>query len=789
MNLEPSPDPLQATASTASTSHSPIDSDVALSENGNCTKKVRFSDAKLPNPAIIDNYIASSPIINSVSRKTKARRSLPAPLPRPTTSYIEEVQFTPLVDVLDNRTQRRIRRNRLNEETNSDQNKRADARKDDQIETLRQEVAEKDKTCKDFEMELEERRFLGIEINDEHQGKDSRLKSMEEDLATLRTKLAAYEQAEDNSTLTFSPDHNNLNATDMEDDGDMEIVELTDIGLTQQDVVPDSALGEVTYQPLPSPVEFVLDPVFEQEVCRFEEVVKTLTKQAADAKAALQIVEIELRNLGFTKGSSSPEEILGAIRTAFRQARQELGELLPATDDGLGMDDATNGGFLPYLIQHIRGLVAGFLTERENVGRKEEELALLRGQHKGLLDKLSEMQDRNTRLQNLTQKMDEAMEQRIKDNALLTEGWDSSVDVIKLQEDEIAKLNECVLEMKEKIAEQIVTYDDLGLGFRRAARELEDASLIAASLQEQYNVALEKLRQENADVKRAFEMETSNERLAKERAQNDCNAQQTLIVGLEQRAQELMDLVSGLREQLILAQSYGPTESATRDTVRGILSHKDAVIRGLEGRIIGLDLRLSTEQHMLEAVAVSYAERYDEHEAFKLKTADDYSALQTSSKNEMEELQAQIEHLEWSLSNSEDRCMETEEQVGKETRECEDRFTALDEQIEELRGEVEYLKEENAELERAKLSLEQRVSHEAYQMLEFQNQATANVVKLNANIAAQEPRYRQLQQDSAERETALRKELASRDDQVHELGKIVSEIHGRLSSGDSERLT
>jgi hypothetical protein len=572
MSLQPSPGPLQADAGC---SPLPIDSAIALSENGTRNKKVRFSNARLPNPGIIDSHNASSPIINAVSKKTKPCRPLTARLRRPTSSYTEEVQFTPLAEALDNRTERRMWRDRLSEEINSiGQSKRADVRKDQQLEILRQEIAEKDKVCKDFEMKLEQRH-------------------------------------------------------------DMEIIELADIGLTQQDVVPDSALGVVTYQPLPSPVTVVLDPVFERQVRNFEEVVKTLTNQVVDAKAALQIVEIELRSLGFTEGDCSSGEILRAIRTAFRQSRLELGELLPCPDDVLnGLNDQTNGVFLTYLLQQIRRLVAE-LTERETFGREEEELALLRGQHKGLLGKLSETQDINARLNN----------------------------IINLQEDEITKLDAYILEIMNKIDEQIVAYEKLGLGFERAARELEEATNLAENLQEEHDAALEKLCQETADAKEAFETETSNERLAKEKAQNDVDAKQTMIFDLEQGAEEMRHLVAGLREQLVDARNYGAAENTQREAILTLLNDKDETISSLEASLLRagnqanmLRLNILAEQAMLEQVAINFVERDDRYQADKLKAAEDYSTLQTTSQKEINDLQGKIDHLQWSVSNYESRC-------------------------------------------------------------------------------------------------------------------------------------
>src|SRR5438105_13897039 len=87
---------------------------------------------------------------------------------------------------------------------------------------------------------------------------------------------------------------------------------------------------------------------------RFESAIASLAREAADAKAALQILSIELQCLGFADPEAGSDAVLQAIRISFREARAQLEYLLP----GGTPTNLENGELLAALTNHIKGLMA-----------------------------------------------------------------------------------------------------------------------------------------------------------------------------------------------------------------------------------------------------------------------------------------------------------------------------------------------------------------------------------------------------------------------------------------------
>ncbi|KAJ5641676.1 hypothetical protein N7490_005676 [Penicillium lividum] len=422
----------------------------AVSTPKKSRKRVRFSD---PGPRLLDHDSCSTGLTPAMQRtsfdaglpgsgdrtpsRKARRRSAPTPRfrrsfdplePFDETSSERVVQFTPLRQILDTRTKRRIRRIGLSDETNRIQREKREVatfektlatliRERDnlqqQLTSLKQSWETPEDQLPSYESfwmssqvrarEVEEQTTLlcdGVSVTS-HRSLDERVSSVENDGDTFmlnesaiissnspvfRSRRNIHPPSPERLGLFDGPDDDATVQTLLEnthEDTDMqtltldleaarnEKLDLFNACRSQMSTLENSELGE-SLRKLSPPPDFV------------ENILATLTaalSRASDATKTLEGISQECSSLGFS--GNSMDDVLSDIRSQFRSARLELERAVPGetADAPLGDGKAT----LCALVERVKSLAKELGSERKyHHGSLSREKAL-RGQFDNLL--------------------------------------------------------------------------------------------------------------------------------------------------------------------------------------------------------------------------------------------------------------------------------------------------------------------------------------------------------------------------------------------------------------------
>ncbi|KAJ6136303.1 hypothetical protein N7512_001463 [Penicillium capsulatum] len=409
-------------------------------------KRVRFSD---PGPLLQDTEGCSTGLTPAMQRTSFAgvagsgdrtpsrkarRRSAPTPRFRRSFDPVEpfeedrseqRMQFTPLRQILDTRTQRRIRRFGLSDEINHIEREKRNVSSFER--TLAQLRHERDTLQQELSTMKQQQSKTDGHWSVESTGMSSQMRIRELENATTslwdeisvassrNMNVPASLASNDENTFTLndsdvivsnSPDlravrHHQLPAPDsialsnqsgvnvsdqttvLDNPGDTQTLtidlqtarnekrELFDACRSHISIFDHSSLGDTLRQSSPP-------PDFDENVVN---ILTTALSRASEATQALEGINIECSNLGFT-GNNAKDMVLD-MRSHFRSARLELERALPGETADAGLEDgkATLGA----LVKRVRSLVKDLQTERQyhdgSLGREKA----LRGQFDNLL--------------------------------------------------------------------------------------------------------------------------------------------------------------------------------------------------------------------------------------------------------------------------------------------------------------------------------------------------------------------------------------------------------------------
>lgn len=420
-------------------------------------KKVRFSDPGLQlqsmdndastglTPAILRTSFDDSDFgqADSLPRTpTRRRRRVSAPVagansiidpvfPIEPHTPAHVIQFTPIRQILDQRTQRRIRRTGLSDEINNIERERRLAQKRE-----KRRLEERDAELAALKREVELARNASVEKKNAMVDEESflfskkRIEELENEVSQLReeisrsaeSRLSGHSSLEcgdgdtimiddgnlnEHSLLTsMSPDPRNRNGVDLvmppspslssdngiitaeastqaaipDHDQEAEILALSrDLEAAKQEkkdlfnewrihVNPPENLGNDDMSRLSSP-----PPDFMKRIIP---TLKAATSRASDAVRALEAVRSDLSGMGFP--GTNVDEIIAEMRQRFRSARLELERTLPGETPNAGLDNGN--ATLHVLVARVKTLVKALQKEQERTEGSLGREKALRGQ-------------------------------------------------------------------------------------------------------------------------------------------------------------------------------------------------------------------------------------------------------------------------------------------------------------------------------------------------------------------------------------------------------------------------
>ena len=369
-------------------------------------KRVRFSD---PGPSLDSPPSYSSGLTPSLRRTTLAhkprtprtagrgarRDSFPQRHTSSSSPFapVSELQFTPLKQELDDRVRRRLRRNHLSEEINDiEEHQRNETRKRNQVLAQSQkDCVKKEEIIKELQLELELQRQRGIEVNAEE---DERVTNLQKELESFKQELLhreadpQYVQPGSESDVPTEPDFTMLTSDDISSTWEEATIPssppLLARGTESFIVGSTDASTQAALQ----------DPAHEAELQSLKAAISRFTHEAYDAKAALELVRVDLQSLGLGNKDASMEELVSAIRAAFRKARLDLEYLLPG-ETAVGFE---NNVLLQTMIEHVRSLLQQVEECGKIADRHQQSESALRGQFNRALEKVAAVESHSEEL-------------------------------------------------------------------------------------------------------------------------------------------------------------------------------------------------------------------------------------------------------------------------------------------------------------------------------------------------------------------------------------------------------
>ena len=754
-----------------------------------CSKKVRFSsnDADeqssggvgqaLVTPTEVTPHMKRTTLLqsnaavqgnNSATDNNVRAQSTPAYMSSSPIGPVQQVQFSPLRDVLNGRMRRRLRRSHLSEVQNEiEEHKREDVRRDHELERLRRSSEEKDRQLKQLMLELELQKQMGIEIaeddeaekeeNAKHvQKKHDEIVKIKDEIAELRSRVEA----------AHGPSNVNLNSDDANMDLDNEdiapdasgliLVEPSDINISHEAMSVQretSRLSETPKTPAASDVFAndnsismidIPDPAHEAERKEFEKALTTLSRRLSDAQSTLQIFSIELQTLGFAPENATPEAIMSAIRNSFQQARHEINEFLP----GQLSLDVSNGNFLRLLVGEIRRLTEEIREISAQNGQHRELEKLLRSQIDGVLNKLAEVDARNHTLEIQWSELDKESERKEKELIELNGHVEALEEESQEQSQELSQKDAKIKELEEVLGESSSSLEQLQHAIQSYRDEVATLEAQNEQMESEYKEQITGMQNDHAkkhaEMQDALEGETSR----REMAETD-NAEKTteiteLKVRLEERASELDVLQVELRS----AQDLLESERNRAVTAENELKEKEAEISVLGKKIAVADETLSELKQIIQAIEDDLtAER-------KLKEgANDLAA---EKEVELEKAGQKLAEAGTVANELRQKLFEVQQQREKEAAESAERETALSKALESERELVVEVKKTNHDLKKKYSATKERHAEETDELRDrvsgIQNELKSAYEKIDVLKASIETVTSEFEREKSEQE-------------------------------------
>ena len=603
----------------------------------------------------------------------------------------QQVQFSPLRDVLNGRMRRRLRRSHLSEVQNEiEEHKREDVRRDHELERLRRSSEDKDRQLKQLMLELELQKQMGIDIaeedkeeKEEHakhvQKKQDEIFQIKDEIAKLRSKVEAAAHGPSDEANA-----NRAMNIDFDDDGDntpdnsgLVLVEPSDIDIPHEAMsvrreftslvkppktprTRDSITNDTSVSIIDIP-----DPAHEAERKEFEKALTALSRKLSDAQAALQIFSIELQTLGFASENASPESTLSAIRNSFQQVRLEIHELLP----GQVSLDVSNYEFLHVLVSEVRRLteqVRDFSIQNE---RYEELERVLRAQIDGVLDKLAKVDARNHTLELQWSELDKESERKEKEIIELGSQVEGLEEESQEQTLELSQRDEKIKELEEVLGDSSTTIGQLQNVIQNYRDEIATLEAQAVKMDSDYKAQISEMwndyTKKHTELKGALDGEMSR----REMAEMDITEKTTEITELKVKLEHAASELDMLRAELHTTQGSMDLEKSRADAAETDLAAKNDVIKTLEEKVKTADTTLSELHEDLCALeSMVTAERRQREEA---------EALVDEQGDELESLRQKLDEAGTLANELRQKLFEVQQQREREAAESVERQNGL----------------------------------------------------------------------------------------------------------------
>ncbi|KAM0717652.1 hypothetical protein Q7P37_007504 [Cladosporium fusiforme] len=749
------------------------------------------------------------------------RTSLPSLLSQEHLEPVQTVQenrFASLREVLDERIRRRMRRSQAGEVSPEldDLDRTYSSQKE--VEILRTETAAKEARINELILELESQRQLGIDANYDSKAEQEKLRSVEVELEVLRKQIL----------------HNRARGHlyDLPDDNMMVIDSQEEVTLARQQRVPETPTGAGKRSTLSvSRGDLQLSTPghrqWEDERRRFQDSILALSKEANEATTNLQILNIELKSLGFSQGDDVEGlSVVQSIRESFDSIRERLDLILPGTLP----ENASNEEILDVLIANVQEFAEQLrISDRE----KQEQVSLsidLRIQVDKLIDHLASSEIRVQQLKQQWRELDEGSERKEREIEDLEADLDAAEAEKEVTETALKAANTQVKNFEADIANLHQSTQRLTASLVGYRDESERLTNLITKMEGDHITLIAKMNAEREATVGDLETRLDAETALRDETEKLSAAQQVTITGLDARILAIETERDTLITQLQQAQADLQAEHIVREQAETDAATKDTEVNDLETRVTKLETELDTisaeleelrdmneaERRQREAAETDLDDRNVEIEELN-KKLHERGTEANGLRQKLFEVQQQngekVKNLETAAADREaqyqqdiaqevDRREDAEEvirtrdatilELTTSLAETEERMAALlalrDARIEELEQEVAEKNHQIGLLQDDLRSVEEQLSTQTTENQEHREELEASILSLQTTINNYEITIQTLQRDATTSTDLHNSEMEDRNSTIASLNHNIVVLKNQVSALETEKV-
>ncbi|KXL42363.1 MAG: hypothetical protein FE78DRAFT_101678 [Acidomyces sp. 'richmondensis'] len=758
---------------------------VTFDSGASDSETVTLNLTPYPRKMTIKRRVTMSPGVATTKRirTTIGRSSLPASFltdaeKREPAHIIKELQFAPLRSVLDERIRRRLRRNRLSEEQNEiEQHAKRDSRTEAELERLTAEALEKERRIEELMYELEVQRQAAIDITDAQD--EERIRELEEELANSKRELAAHlAEHRLERHIDIVPD-DEMMVLDAEEELQYPQPYTTHLHDKTLATFGDANTIAREYMAGRASMGLVkLTAEWDVERRKFEDAILALSKEAQEAKAELQILQIELEGLGFGDGSLDHKSILLSIRRSFSEIREAFESILPDTLP----ENATTQDAIAILIANVSEFTERLRLQEEDLVTKDTVIADLGNQVQGLLDHLTEAEIRKNDLEKQWRKLDEQNEQKAREIEYLEERiQEYKVIEMKLRNELRDKLEEVKI-LGEDHAQSLRNLEKLQLSLENYRVEETRLTELIARMEDEHRATIVKMNKEREETVRELEDRFDAEARLRVEAEELSVARQTEISRLEALHDTIVRERNNLSEELETVRAERDIEMESRKNAEIDLNEKAEEITGLEERVDRLEEELEKVDNELgELRSMNESERQQRQAAEN--DLDDRNA-------EIEELKKKLQAQGMEANELRLKLHQAQQESAEEIKRLEAIASERDEQYQtDMAAEIERREraDELAQLRATTiLELETRLEQVQLQMRNDIMERDERIEALEADIAERDVEIENLRLNLRSLENELDLERGNHQDRVNELDSKINSLQDMMGELESK---
>jgi len=658
---------------------------------------------------------------------------------------VQEHRFVSLREALDERIRRHMRRSQAGE---------ISAELDDlntnfsikELENLRKETADKEARINQLVFELESQRQLGIDANYDSKAEQERLRSVELELEVLRKQVLLNRAR---GHLDNQPDQNMMVLDSQEEIayprlGREEQIPATPSGAKKRSTLSAELRTSGGELALPTPGH----RQWEDERRRFQDSILALSREANEATANLQILDIELRSLGFSEGDDVDGlTIVRSIRESFELVREKLDLILPGTVP----EGASNEEILDLLMVNVKEFADQLrIRDREN----QEQIALntdLRIQIDKLIDHLAASEIRIKILKQRWRELDEGSERKERDLEDLEAEIESAEEENKALEAALKERNLYAQSLETDIASVHSSVERLTASLQGYRDEETRLQNIITKMEEAHAAAVIKMNTEREATVLDLESRLNAENALRDEAEKENDARQVIIHGLEARILAVETERDTLHVEFQKAQADLTAERMVREQTETDMVQKDVEMTDLVTRVNNLDDELNTMNAELEELrGMNEAERRQREAAET--DLDDRNA-------EIEDLNQKLHDRGTEANSLRQKLFEVQQQNTIKVKELEDAASDRDAQYQEDIAEEVGRREDAEEVIRVRealiTDLQASLTETEERMAALLALRDARIVELEAEVADKTAEIALLQGDLRDAESRM----------------------------------